>query len=117
MYFFPSVIHGVGEIDLKDQVPEKKPGLPSSNVPDVSSLPYLLLDLRDKDAFDKCHVIGGEKSRLLTNTSLVMFCRKTVIAVNILIKTLFWWLGVCTVGNTPIPFLFYLHHYLTVSGL
>jgi len=57
------LIHGVGEIDLKDQEKENLKvnhnTTPVSSKPDVESLPYLLLDLRDKDAFDQCHVIGG----------------------------------------------------------
>lgn len=31
-----------------------------SVVPEVESLPYLLLDVRDEDAFKQCHIIGGE---------------------------------------------------------
>ena len=31
-------------------------------VPEVESLPYLLLDVRDDDAYKQCHIIGG-KSR------------------------------------------------------
>lgn len=29
-------------------------------VPEVESLPYLLLDVRDDDAYQQCHIIGGE---------------------------------------------------------
>jgi len=29
-------------------------------VPEVESLPYLLLDVRDEDAYQQCHIIGGE---------------------------------------------------------
>ena len=28
--------------------------------PEVESLPYLLLDVRDEDAYKQCHIIGGE---------------------------------------------------------
>ncbi|KAK3751531.1 hypothetical protein QZH41_019424, partial [Actinostola sp. cb2023] len=56
------LIHGVGEIDLRDQEKENHPlhsqaGTPCA--PDVESLPYLILDLREKDAFDLCHIIGA----------------------------------------------------------
>ena len=27
--------------------------------PDPSSLPFLLLDVREKDLYDQCHIIGG----------------------------------------------------------
>ncbi|XP_032232310.2 centrosomal protein of 41 kDa B isoform X2 [Nematostella vectensis] len=61
-----SLIHGVGEIDVKDQDSDhnKSSEMPtetplSTVAPDVESMPYLLLDLRDKEAFDKCHIIGA----------------------------------------------------------
>ncbi|EDO36249.1 predicted protein, partial [Nematostella vectensis] len=64
--FFFSLIHGVGEIDVKDQDSDhnKSSEMPtetplSTVAPDVESMPYLLLDLRDKEAFDKCHIIGA----------------------------------------------------------
>ena len=28
-------------------------------MPEVESLPYLLLDIRDEDAYKQCHIIGG----------------------------------------------------------
>ncbi|KAM5171399.1 centrosomal protein of 41 kDa [Mantella aurantiaca] len=58
-----SVISGVGELDL-DGDPKKK----SKNVPSPSpgsfdkpypDCPYLLLDVRDRDCYDQCHVIGA----------------------------------------------------------
>ena len=55
------MIRGIGEFDLKD--PEKDNKSPAINeeleAPETSSLPYLILDVRDKDAFDQCHIIGG----------------------------------------------------------
>ena len=62
-YLF-SLIHGVGEVDIQEK--DEKDGRHTSNeeeqslVPDVESLPYLLLDVRDEDAYRQCHVIGGE---------------------------------------------------------
>eukprot|EP00062_Callorhinchus_milii_P006649 gi/632947418/ref/XP_007889036.1/ PREDICTED: centrosomal protein of 41 kDa [Callorhinchus milii] len=59
-----SVISGVGEIDL-----EKENGLKPNNKPCVPThveidkpypeCPYLLLDVRDSDAFKECHIIGA----------------------------------------------------------
>ena len=51
---FSEVISGVGEMDLKNK---------NTNVPQTITekppKPYLLLDLRDSDAFDQCHIIGA----------------------------------------------------------
>ena len=63
IFHFPnSLIHGVGEIDVKDkEKQDKSPEVqtPATFAPDIEAMPYLLLDIRDKDAFDKCHIIGG----------------------------------------------------------
>ena len=49
---FSEVITGVGEMDSKNaKVPE--------TVLEKPEKPYLLLDVRDKDAYDTCHIIGA----------------------------------------------------------
>ena len=49
---FSEVINGVGEMDSKNpRVPE--------TVVEKPDRPYLLLDVRDKDAYDTCHIIGA----------------------------------------------------------
>ena len=60
-----SLIHGVGEVDIQSK--DEKEGRDTSIddeeqsvVPEVESLPYLLLDVRDEDAYKRCHIIGGE---------------------------------------------------------
>ena len=62
--FAYSLIHGVGEFDLQDKEGRGSKVVISSDsgldVPDVESLPYLLLDVRDKDAYEQCHIIGCE---------------------------------------------------------
>lgn len=67
VFAFGSVIHGVGEMDLKlkdgnlgikavdRNMPREKP------CPDC---PYLLLDLRDREEFDSCHIISGMRQSL-----------------------------------------------------
>eukprot|EP00112_Aurelia_sp_Birch-Aquarium-sp1_P004749 Seg154.7 transcript_id=Seg154.7/GoldUCD/mRNA.D3Y31 product="Centrosomal protein of 41 kDa" protein_id=Seg154.7/GoldUCD/D3Y31 len=57
-----SVIRGVGEVDLKDSEKDiKSPAITEElEAPETSSLPYLILDVRDKDAFDQCHIIGAQ---------------------------------------------------------
>lgn len=58
-----SLIHGVGEVDIRDK--DEKEDKDNSfdeeqlSVPEVESLPYLLLDVRDEDAYKQCHIIGG----------------------------------------------------------
>ncbi|XP_065066764.1 centrosomal protein of 41 kDa-like [Rhopilema esculentum] len=56
------VISGIGEVDIKDTEYEQQPPVTGREMeaPDAASLPYLLLDVRDRDAFDKCHMIGAK---------------------------------------------------------
>ncbi|KAM9807662.1 centrosomal protein of 41 kDa-like [Neosynchiropus ocellatus] len=53
-----SVITGVGELCVH---PKPKPSLSSSGVTDVPppDCPYLLLDVRDREQYDLCHLIGA----------------------------------------------------------
>lgn len=58
---FGSVIHGVGELDLKlkddsSGIKAVKNMPPEMPCPDC---PYLLLDLREREEFDSCHIISG----------------------------------------------------------
>lgn len=46
-----SVIRGIGEVDID------LPRTPTQTSPITDSCPYLLLDVRDKDAYDECHII------------------------------------------------------------
>ena len=50
---FSDVITGRGEVDARNapRVPE--------TVNEATEKPYLLLDVRDKDAYDACHIIGA----------------------------------------------------------
>ncbi|KAM4676180.1 centrosomal protein of 41 kDa isoform 2-T2 [Discoglossus pictus] len=58
-----SVISGVGELDLENQ-PKKNVTKEYSQSPRLLEKPYpdcpfLLLDVRDKDCYEQCHVIGA----------------------------------------------------------
>uniref|UniRef100_A0A0R3WPG5 Rhodanese domain-containing protein n=1 Tax=Hydatigena taeniaeformis TaxID=6205 RepID=A0A0R3WPG5_HYDTA len=51
---FSRVIHGIGECDIN----ERKSSLKTNNIAEQESdCPYLLLDVRDKDDFNQCHII------------------------------------------------------------
>ncbi|XP_075781354.1 centrosomal protein of 41 kDa isoform X2 [Pelodiscus sinensis] len=54
-----SVISGVGELDI-DKSLRKKPDA-NENVKDqpYPDCPFLLLDVRDRDAYDQCHIVGA----------------------------------------------------------
>ena len=63
-----SLIRGVGEVDLKLQDEQHENDVDQLSArssqsivmtPDVESLPYLLLDIRTPDDYEKCHIIGG----------------------------------------------------------
>ena len=53
-YFF-SVIKGTGELDRQQQ--NNTSSLDTNKI--LEGCPYLLLDVRDKDAYDQCHIISG----------------------------------------------------------
>ena len=50
-----SLVCGIGELDVG--VPSQPPPQPHP----LPSLPYLLLDVRDKESYDQCHIIGGSE--------------------------------------------------------
>ncbi|XP_074684224.1 centrosomal protein of 41 kDa isoform X2 [Strix aluco] len=54
-----SVISGVGELDIEKDTP-KKVDTQTKDMP-YPDCPFLLLDVRDRDAYDQCHIIGGLK--------------------------------------------------------
>ncbi|XP_040452445.1 centrosomal protein of 41 kDa isoform X3 [Falco naumanni] len=54
-----SVISGVGEMDIEKDTP-KKVDTQDKDMP-YPDCPFLLLDVRDRDAYNQCHVIGGLK--------------------------------------------------------
>uniref|UniRef100_A0ABI7WMN3 Centrosomal protein 41 n=1 Tax=Felis catus TaxID=9685 RepID=A0ABI7WMN3_FELCA len=54
-----SVISGVGELDLdKGLVKKAEPNTKDRPYPDC---PFLLLDVRDRDSYQQCHIVGGLK--------------------------------------------------------
>ena len=68
LYFSCSLIRGVGEFELKTQDEQHENDVDQLSArsvqstivaPDVNSLPYLLLDIRESDEFEQCHIIGG----------------------------------------------------------
>ncbi|XP_028939586.1 centrosomal protein of 41 kDa, partial [Antrostomus carolinensis] len=52
-----SVISGVGELDIEKDSP-KKAGAQAKDMP-YPDCPFLLLDVRDRDAYDQCHIVGA----------------------------------------------------------
>uniref|UniRef100_A0A8B9N9D2 Centrosomal protein 41 n=1 Tax=Accipiter nisus TaxID=211598 RepID=A0A8B9N9D2_9AVES len=52
-----SVISGVGELDIEKDTP-KKADAQAKDLP-YPDCPFLLLDVRDRDAYDQCHIIGA----------------------------------------------------------
>ncbi|XP_054048942.1 centrosomal protein of 41 kDa isoform X3 [Rissa tridactyla] len=54
-----SVISGIGELDIEKDTP-KKVDAQAKDMP-YPDCPFLLLDVRDQDAYDQCHIIGGLK--------------------------------------------------------
>ncbi|KAM6090440.1 centrosomal protein of 41 kDa isoform 1-T1 [Theristicus caerulescens] len=52
-----SVISGVGELDIDKDAP-KKAEAQAKDMP-YPDCPFLLLDVRDRDAYDQCHIVGA----------------------------------------------------------
>ncbi|KAM9247233.1 centrosomal protein of 41 kDa isoform 2-T2 [Leptosomus discolor] len=52
-----SVISGVGELDIEKDAP-KKAEAQAKDLP-YPDCPFLLLDVRDQDAYDQCHIVGA----------------------------------------------------------
>ena len=46
--------------DNEEKQSEAEPLVENVVAPDPMSLPYLLLDIRDSDAFEQSHIIGGK---------------------------------------------------------
>lgn len=63
-YFFTcSVISGVGELDLdKGLMKKAEPNTKDKPYPDC---PFLLLDVRDRDSYQQCHIVGGKRRKAL----------------------------------------------------
>ncbi|NXH09543.1 CEP41 protein, partial [Bucco capensis] len=51
------VISGIGELDIEQDTPEKV-DTQAKDMP-YPDCPFLLLDVRDRDAYDQCHIIGA----------------------------------------------------------
>ncbi|NXW68243.1 CEP41 protein, partial [Hirundo rustica] len=59
-----SVISGVGEMDVeKDSPKEEDPQAKERPYPDC---PFLLLDVRDRDAYEQCHIVGAHSYPIAT---------------------------------------------------
>ncbi|KFV18738.1 Centrosomal protein of 41 kDa, partial [Tauraco erythrolophus] len=52
-----SVISGIGEMDIEKDTP-KKVDTPAKDTP-YPDCPFLLLDVRDRDEYDQCHIVGA----------------------------------------------------------
>ncbi|XP_072922904.1 centrosomal protein of 41 kDa isoform X3 [Hemitrygon akajei] len=83
-----SVISGVGEIDLERKQKEfhSKPSeCPEKTDGPYPDCPYLLLDVRDRDAYEQCHIVGGLKvvaqmfPQGLTTGSIPPSCQPPVV--------------------------------------
>uniref|UniRef100_A0A8C3LZL8 Centrosomal protein 41 n=1 Tax=Chrysolophus pictus TaxID=9089 RepID=A0A8C3LZL8_CHRPC len=65
-----SLISGVGELDIEKDA-HKKADTQAKDTP-YPDCPFLLLDVRDRDAYDQCHIIGGKEPSLLSAEGLSM---------------------------------------------
>ncbi|NXS62148.1 CEP41 protein, partial [Brachypteracias leptosomus] len=54
-----SVISGVGELDIEKDTPKPVDTQPQPKDLPYPDCPFLLLDVRDRDAYDQCHIVGA----------------------------------------------------------
>ncbi|NXC04923.1 CEP41 protein, partial [Orthonyx spaldingii] len=52
-----SVISGVGELDVEKDAPKRED--PQAKERPYPDCPFLLLDVRDRDAYEQCHIVGA----------------------------------------------------------
>lgn len=64
-----SVISGVGEMDIEKDAPKKEEDSQAKERP-YPDCPFLLLDVRDRDAYEQCHIIGGEQPQSLRHLGM-----------------------------------------------
>ncbi|NXF91484.1 CEP41 protein, partial [Eubucco bourcierii] len=60
-----SVISGVGEMDIEKEDTPKKVDTPAKDLP-YPDCPFLLLDVRDRDEYDQCHIVGAHSYPIAT---------------------------------------------------
>ncbi|XP_053800109.1 centrosomal protein of 41 kDa isoform X1 [Vidua chalybeata] len=53
-----SVISGVGELDVEKDSPKEEEDTQAKERP-YPDCPFLLLDVRDRDAYEQCHIVGA----------------------------------------------------------
>ncbi|XP_065510918.1 centrosomal protein of 41 kDa [Caloenas nicobarica] len=61
-----SVISGVGELDIEKDAP-KKVDTQAKETP-YPDCPFLLLDVRDRDEYDQCHIVGAYSYPIATQS-------------------------------------------------
>ncbi|NWZ90419.1 CEP41 protein, partial [Nesospiza acunhae] len=54
-----SVISGVGELDVEKDSPKKEDKDSQARERPYPDCPFLLLDVRDRDAYEQCHIVGA----------------------------------------------------------
>nr|XP_026654920.1 centrosomal protein of 41 kDa [Zonotrichia albicollis] len=54
-----SVISGVGELDVEKDSPKKEEQDSQARERPYPDCPFLLLDVRDRDAYEQCHIVGA----------------------------------------------------------
>ncbi|XP_054034875.1 centrosomal protein of 41 kDa [Dryobates pubescens] len=60
-----SVISGVGEMDIEKEDTPKKVDTQAKDLP-YPDCPFLLLDVRDRDEYDQCHIVGAHSYPIAT---------------------------------------------------
>ncbi|XP_068025463.1 centrosomal protein of 41 kDa isoform X2 [Melanerpes formicivorus] len=60
-----SVISGVGEMDIEKADTPKKVDTQAKDLP-YPDCPFLLLDVRDRDEYDQCHIVGAHSYPIAT---------------------------------------------------
>jgi len=75
------LISGVGELDIEKDT-HKKADTQAKDTP-YPDCPFLLLDVRDRDAYDQCHIVGGEEPGIPAWCQLGAYTELCVVLVGV----------------------------------
>lgn len=98
------MISGVGELDIEKDTP-KKEDAEAKDLP-YPDCPFLLLDVRDRDAYDQCHIVGGEEMESYYSwghTQLCVSCWQARLHISPLRRTSLDCRTSLHSSSTPIP--------------
>ena len=92
MFVFYSVVVGMGELDVSGERDTSNDSTP----PPVC--PYLLLDVRDKEDFDQCHIVTGKYGQCVVYVYVVqVHVARSLVSLQLMSQEC---CGICKLRNS-----------------